>query len=120
MTGLARVRREAGCTVQECAALLRVSPSTYRRLEAGTLRGGRDPIGIRQPLARLFAAKLGRPVSAQWDLCGDGRHTPTTGPLAIVPRLPLATGGLAGPCAAGTIASSDSGRAVERASAPTR
>jgi len=115
---LTRYRKEARVTVAECAAACGMSASSYRRLESGTLAaGGRDPVALRLPLARLFAARLGRPVSAQWDLSGDGRPpTPSGSPDARAP-LRLAIGGAARPC---TVGASVGASATGRRTVPAR
>lgn len=101
-TALAHYRRLAGCTARECAEACGLGLSSYRMLERGTLRGGSDPIGVLLPLARLFSARLGRPISAQWHLA----RPLTTGPTATAPRSPLTTGGPATANAAGAVAPS--------------
>ena len=60
-------------TQPEAAASCGLCLSDFRRLEAGCFRGARDVIAILAALARALSARLGRPVSAQWDLRGSRR-----------------------------------------------
>ena len=70
LSPIARVRKEAGFTQRQAAEVVGLCLRNYQRLEAGVLDNARDPIGLRLTLAAVFGAALGRPVSAQWDLCG--------------------------------------------------
>lgn len=72
---LAALRREAGLPAALCAARCGMSERSYRRFEAGGRAEGphRDTFSLLLLLAPLLAVRLGRPVSAQWDLCGAAR-----------------------------------------------
>lgn len=76
-TKLARVRAEAGISAAACAARCGLSERSYRRLEDGTLADlcNRDTFGYLLLVAPLLAERLGRPISAQRDLCGPAAPT---------------------------------------------
>lgn len=78
MSPIAALRREAGLSRAECARAMRLTEASYARFERGELpERRRDLVALCVPLARLLAQRLGRPVSAQWDLCGHAQ--PITG-----------------------------------------
>lgn len=106
MRPLRRHRLESGCSLAECAEACGLSVRAYQRLESGTMAGrdtDRDIMGLLGELAAFFSARLGRRVSAQWHLSGDGAR-------------PEGQSGLAGPRAVHAVAAVCTSATTPRAS----